>query len=196
MTSDAGDEHASEPESTVELLARARAGDAAALDEVFARAIPLLTRWARGRLPRWARDLIDTDDLVQDTVISTLKHIDVFEYRVDSALQAYLRQAVMNRIRNEIRRASRHPAPETLDSGVADVGSSPLEQLIGKQTLDAYDEAMAALEPEEREAVVGRVELGLSYAELAAAMGRPSADAARMAVGRALVKVAKHLNLR
>ena len=140
MTSDAGDEHASEPESTVELLARARAGDAAALDEVFARAIPLLTRWARGRLPRWARDLIDTDDLVQDTVISTLKHIDVFEYRVDSALQAYLRQAVMNRIRNEIRRASRHPAPETLDSGVA--------------------------------------------------------DAARMAVGRALVKVAKHLNLR
>ena len=79
MTSDAGDEHASEPESTVELLARARAGDAAALDEVFARAIPLLTRWARGRLPRWARDLIDTDDLVQDTVISTLKHIDVFE---------------------------------------------------------------------------------------------------------------------
>jgi DNA-directed RNA polymerase specialized sigma24 family protein len=31
---------------------------------------------------------------------------------------------------------------------------------------------MASLEPEEREAIIGRVELGLSYAELAAAMGR------------------------
>jgi RNA polymerase sigma factor (sigma-70 family) len=171
------------PESTVQLLARARAGDQAALDEVFARAIPLLKRWASGRLPRWAREMIDTDDLVQETVVNTLKHIDVFEYRVDSALQAYLRQAVMNRIRNEIRRATRHPAP------------SPLDELIGKQTVEAYDEAMATLEPEERDAIVGRVELGLSYAELAAAMGRPSADAARMAVGRALLKLTKRLKV-
>ncbi len=185
----------SAPESTVELLARARAGDQAALDEVFARAIPLLKRWASGRLPRWAREMIDTDDLVQETVVNTLKHIDVFEYRVDSALQAYLRQAVMNRIRNEIRRASRHPAPAALDSAAPDAGSSPLEQLIGKQAVVAYKEAMAALEPDEREAIIGRVELGLSYAELAAAMGRPSADAARMAVGRALLKLARRLNL-
>jgi DNA-directed RNA polymerase specialized sigma24 family protein len=46
-----------------------------------------------------------------------------------------------------------------------------------------------------REAIIGRVELGLSYAELAAAMGRPSADAARMAVGRALLKLAKRLEV-
>ena len=77
------------PESTVQLLARAREGDQQALEQVFARAIPLLQRWASGRLPHWARDMVDTDDLVQETVVSTLKHIDVFEYRVDSALQAY-----------------------------------------------------------------------------------------------------------
>ena len=189
------DERAGRPESTVELLARARAGDEAALNEVFARAIPLLKRWASGRLPRWARDMVDTDDLVQETVVSTLKHIDVFEYRVDSALQAYLRQAVMNRIRNEIRRATRHPSAETLDTATPDTALSPLEELIGKQALDAYDEAMAALEPDEREAIIGRVELGLSYSQLAAAMGRPSADAARMAVGRALVKLARQLKL-
>jgi RNA polymerase sigma factor (sigma-70 family) len=183
------------PESTVELLARARAGDDAALNDVFARAIPLLKRWASGRLPRWARDMIDTDDLVQETVVNTLKHIDVFEYRVDSALQAYLRQAVMNRIRNEIRRATRHPAPDTLDSAAPDAALSPLEELIGKQTVEAYDAAMIALEPEEREAIIGRVKLGLSYAELATAMGRPSADAARMAVGRALLKLAKRLKV-
>jgi RNA polymerase sigma factor (sigma-70 family) len=195
MAPERHDERVGAPESTVELLARARAGDPEALDEVFARAIPLLKRWASGRLPRWAREMIDTDDLVQETVVNTLKHIDVFEYRVDSALQAYLRQAVMNRIRNEIRRATRHPAPAALDSAAPDTGLSPLEELIGKQTVEAYDEAMAALEPEEREAIIGRVELGLSYAELAAAMGRPSADAARMAVGRALLKLARHLKV-
>jgi RNA polymerase sigma-70 factor (ECF subfamily) len=183
------------PESTVALLARAREGDEAALNQVFARAIPLLKRWASGRLPRWARDMVDTDDLVQDTVINTLKRIDVFEYRADAALQAYLRQAVMNRIRNEIRRATRHPAPETLDSAAPDAGMSPLEELIGRQTVEAYDEAMAQLDPGEREAIVGRVELGLSYDELASAMGRPSPDAARMAVGRAILKLARLLKI-
>ena len=78
--------------------------------------------------------------------------------------------------------------------GLVRIGS-PLEELIGKQEVAAYDDALAALEPPEREAIVGRVELGLSYAELAAAMGRPSADAARMAVGRALPKLARQLKL-
>lgn len=186
---------AGEAETTVQLLERARQGDADALDRVFARAIPLLTRWARGRLPRWARDMVDTDDLVQETVISTLKRLDVFEYRVDAALQGYLRQAVMNRIRNEIRRATRHAAPDTLDSEAPDAGLSPLEALIGKQTVEIYEDALASLDSTEREAIIGRVELGLSYSELAAAMGRPSADAARMAVSRALLKLAKALEI-
>jgi RNA polymerase sigma-70 factor (ECF subfamily) len=54
---------------------------------------------------------------------------------------------------------------------------------------------MTALESEEREAIIGRIELGLSYAELATAMGRPSADAARMAVARAMLKLAKQLKM-
>jgi RNA polymerase sigma-70 factor (ECF subfamily) len=179
--------------TTVQLLEKARAGDATALDEVFRRAGPALRRWARGRLPGWARDILDTDDLVQETMMRTLKHLDVFEYRTDAALQAYLRQAVMNGIRNEIRRAHRHPKAEPLDSGAPADELSPLETLIGRQNVEAYEQALDDLAPAEREAIVGRVELGLSYDELAWAMGRPSADAARMAVGRALVKLARLL---
>jgi RNA polymerase sigma-70 factor (ECF subfamily) len=139
--------------------------------------------------------MADTDDLVQDTMIRTLKQIDLFEYRTDGALQAYLRQAVMNRIRNEIRRARRHPSPDPLDSGAPASDLSPLEALIGRQTVDAYEKALDDLSPQDREAVIGRVELGLSYEDLAKAMARPSADAARMAVGRALVKLARMLEL-
>ena len=89
----------------------------------------------------------------------------------------------------------RHPAVSPLDTAAPDVGLSPLEELIGKQAVEAYDEAMTALASEEREVIIGRVELGLSYAELATVMGRPSADAARMAVARALLKLARHLKL-
>jgi RNA polymerase sigma factor (sigma-70 family) len=181
--------------TTIELLARARAGDDRAMDEVFARSIPPLKRWARGRLPGWARDMLDTDDLVQETVIATLRQIDVFEYRADAALQAYLRQAVLNRIRNEIRRAQRHPVTVQIDDAPTDPAPSPLEALVGKQALEMYDDALGKLSAEEREAVIGRVELGLSYAELARATGRPSPDAARMAVGRALLKLAKLIDL-
>lgn len=187
----AGGEGGSAANTTLELLVRARNGDHRALDEVFSREIPRLTRWARGRLPQWARGGLDTDDLVQDTVVQTLKRIDVFEYRADSALQAYLRQAIMNRIRNEIRRSRRHPAAKAIDSQVEGSELSPLQELIGKEALDAYDAALEKMTPSEREAIIGRIELDLSYKELAEALGRPSPDAARMAVGRALVKLAQ-----
>ncbi len=91
------------PDSTTTLLERARAGDHAAIDALFARCVPPLVRWARGRLPRWARDLADTQDVVQEAVLQTFKHLETFDARGEGALQAYLRQAVMNRIRDHIR---------------------------------------------------------------------------------------------
>src|SRR5690349_24879010 len=96
-------------------LFRSKAGDSDALNHLFARYLPSLRRWASGRLPRWTRDLMDTDDLVQETVVRAVKRIDRFESRHEGALQAYLRQAVVNRIRDEVRRARRSPAPDLLD---------------------------------------------------------------------------------
>src|SRR3954468_20823497 len=90
-------------DETVQLIQAARQGDHAALERLFERCIPALRRWARGRLPLSARGMLDTADLVQDTVIATLRALDGFEARHQGALQAYLRQAVMNRIRDAIR---------------------------------------------------------------------------------------------
>jgi DNA-directed RNA polymerase specialized sigma24 family protein len=42
--------------------------------------------------------------------------------------------------------------------------------------------------------VIARVEMGLTYPELAAATGKPSAGAARMAVSRALLRLAEDLD--
>jgi len=183
-------------ESTLSLLTRAKAGDDEALNDLFGRYLPVLRRWASGRLPRWARDVSDTHDLVQETLLQTFKKIDAFDHRGEGALQAYLRQAVMNRIRDELRRADRRPSPLNLDSGVPDPGLSPLEAAIGAEVVERYESALDRVSADDRELIVARVELGMTYAELAQATDKPSSDAARMAVGRALVRLAEELGAR
>jgi len=132
----------SDGESSRELLDRAKNGDAQALDELMGRHLPALRRWARGRLPLWARQATDTEDLVQDTVFHTLKHIPRLDTERDGALQAYLRQAVMNRIRNELRRASRQPASLPIEDEMPASVLSPLDSAIGSQTVERYEEAL------------------------------------------------------
>jgi RNA polymerase sigma factor (sigma-70 family) len=182
-----------DPESTFRLLDRARAGDQEALEQLFGRYVKPLQRWARGRLPGWARDLADTDDLVQDTLVQTFKRIDGFEPRRVGALQAYLREAVLNRIRDELRRKRRRPQIEELDGHELDHAPSPVEEAIGREAVDRYERALARLRPEEREAIIARVEMGYSYDELAEALGKPSPDAARKAAERALVRLAEEM---
>ena len=181
-------------DTTFDLVERAKAGDDDALNRLFARYLPSLRRWASGRLPRWSRDLMDTDDLVQETVVRAVKRIDRFESRHEGALQAYLRQAIVNRIRDEVRRAKRSPAPVELDEHAAASDASPLEVAIGGEALERYEAALARLRPEEREAIIARVEMDGSYHDVAVALGKPSADAARMAVSRALLRLAQEMS--
>jgi RNA polymerase sigma factor (sigma-70 family) len=180
--------------STFELLAMAKEGQSAAFEVLFARYLPRITRWARGRLPRYARDMLDTDDLVQDTVFQTLRRLHSFEPQHEGALQAYLRQAVVNRIRDEVRRAGRHPGSENLEEEAhVDGAASPLDEAIGREAVSRYEAALQRLRPEEKQAIILRVELQLPYAQIAEEMRKPSADAARMAVARALVRLAEEM---
>jgi RNA polymerase sigma-70 factor, ECF subfamily len=180
-------------ESTFHLIERARAGDQEAIERLFARHLKPLQRWATGRLPKWARDLADTDDLVQETLIQTFKRIEDFEPRRVGALQAYLRQAVLNRIRNELRRKGRQPHVTDLDGIEVQSVESPLEQAIGREAVECYERALQRLRAEEREAIIGRVEMGYSYEELADALGKPTPDAARKAAQRALVRLVEEM---
>jgi RNA polymerase sigma-70 factor (ECF subfamily) len=181
-------------ESTVDLLARAKAGEQGAIELLFQRCLPAVRRWARGRLPSYARSLAETQDLVQEAVLRTLHNLAAFEARHQGALQAYLRQAVANRIRDEIRSATRHPAPGELSAAVPDASPSPLERAIGCEAIERYDAALSRLRESDREAIVARIELQQSYEEVAVALGKPTANAARSAVTRALARLIDELN--
>jgi RNA polymerase sigma-70 factor (ECF subfamily) len=100
----------------------------------------------------------------------------------------------MNRIRDEIRRARRRPPPEELGEDIPSRWTSPLDQAIGQETVDRYEAALADLRDEEREAIIARVELGHTWDEVAAMLGKSSPDAARVATQRALVRLATKMN--
>jgi len=178
--------------TSLELLAQARGGSAEALDVLFARYLGPLRHWASGRLPQWARDIADTQDLVQDTLLRTLHRLDSFQPEENGSLERYLRRAVMNRIRDEFRRARRR-STTALDSAHPDKAASPLDQAISAELAVDYEAALARLRAEDREAVVGRLELDLSYDELAETLGKPNANAARSAVVRAIVRLASEM---
>jgi RNA polymerase sigma factor (sigma-70 family) len=178
--------------TTRDLLTRVRGGDRQALETLFARLTPGLHRWARGRLPQWARSGSDTADLVQEALVSTFRKIDGFEPRRKNALRAYLQQAIRNRIRDAVRRSARHATVGIEDLDLAGTGT-PLEEAIGEENARRYRRALQRLDPEEQELIVGRIELGYSYEQLALAAGRPTPDAARMAVKRALLRLAEEI---
>ena len=155
------------------------------------RYLPRLRRWASGRLPQEVRRLVDTDDVVQEVLYRSVERIEEFENRWEGAFQAYLRQAILNRIRREIRTARRKPVHAEVDEALPDRASSPLEDTVGVEALDRYERGLARLRVSDRELVIARVEMDCSYREIALFLDKPSVDAARVAVGRALVRLAE-----
>jgi len=187
--------HAGKPDpapllATTELLRLAKQGEPRAMEQLMGRYLPRLRRWARGRLPMHARSLLDTTDLVQETLLRVMEGLDGIEVRGPGGFQAYVRQAVLNRIRDEVRWAGRRPGPEDVPESLPDRSPSPLENAIGAEMLGRYERGLATLDEEEREVLHLRIELDFDYQEIAAMTGRPSRDAARMAVQRALRRLA------
>jgi len=177
--------------ATQDLLAAAKSGDSRARDELLARYAPRLKTWASGRLPRFARSLLDTEDLVQDILLKTVEGLDRVEVRGPGGFQAYVRQAILNRIRDQIRWAQRRPGPDEVPEDLRDPAPSPLEDAIGADVLARYERAFASLSDADQELLHLRIELGFEPEEIAAMTGKPSRDAARMAVQRALGRLAE-----
>jgi RNA polymerase sigma-70 factor (ECF subfamily) len=178
-------------EWSVDLLAKAQDGDEDALNRLVERYLPRLQQWAHGRMPAGIRTMRDTGDLVQESLINALRNLKTLEWRSEGALQAYLRRSINNGIIDQYRRHERHPHRDELPEDVVARDASPLESAIGVETVAMYERALASLRDEDREAIILRVELGLSYDEIANQLEKPTANAARVAVTRALARLAK-----
>ena len=180
-------------EPTMELVIRARAGDRMATEALLERCLPQLQRWAHGRLPAAARGSLDTNDLVQDAALNLVKRLELFEPRHVGAMQGYLRQSVINRIRDEVRKIGRHAPPTELPEDHPSDSTSPLEAAIQSEAYERYRQARGRLEPKDRELIVARVEIQWSVAEIAQRFGMRTVDATRMAVSRAVRRLTNQM---
>jgi RNA polymerase sigma-70 factor, ECF subfamily len=179
--------------ATMELVERARGGDDTAWEMLMRRYRGPLQRFARSRLARQPHRLADTDDVVQDVTIKVFRRLHSIELRFPGALLAYLRRSVSNRVADEHRRAVRHGPTATLDDNLPDGQQSPLDLTIDRDKVRAYRTALLTLSPDDRLAIVMRLERGEGYDVIAARLGKPTPNAARVAVARAMFKLAKHM---
>jgi RNA polymerase sigma factor (sigma-70 family) len=182
-------------EPTVELILKARTGDSASIEALLQRCLPALKRRAHNQLPSYARGYMDTDDLVQEAALKVIQHLDTFEPRFVGAMQAYLVQLVINRIRDEVRRVSRRGVSMELPEDAPANERSPLELAIAAQTYERYREALRSLNSRDRQIAVARVELQWTPAEIAEHFRFRTYDGARMATSRALERLADHLKI-
>lgn len=180
-------------DTTCNLVARARQGDRVALELIAGRYQSALARFAHGRVPASARGLVDTCDVVQLAVMNTLGRLDSIDVSLSGSLLAYLRRAVLNQVRDQIRRAQRRPVTDVLPSDLVARERDPLDHVISDETFERYESALARLPADQQEAFIMRIEMDCGYREIALALGRPTAEAARMLVRRAVQALAELL---
>jgi RNA polymerase sigma factor (sigma-70 family) len=173
-------------DSTISLLPLAARGDRQAIDILVERMRPYLRRFGRGRLPRWARSRGDTEDLVDESLIRALKHLPRFENQTIKDFRAWLHTVFRNLVTDEKRFVGRVGVGRELPADVEDPGLSPEEQVVEQAQASVFEQALKRLGPRDRRFIVYRLQHGCSFQELADALDKPSADAARMTYNRAL----------
>ncbi len=175
--------------ATVELLTEARAGRRSALDLLFTRHYTSLRRWARGRLPSWARGTADTADVVHDALTRVLGRVDQLDVRGKGALAAYLRRSIQNRILDEMRYVGLRPPADLEHVQLEDPAPSVIDTIASEQDQRRYKAALTRLSSLDRDLIVGAVELGYNHEQLALATGKPTPGSARVALTRAIERL-------
>lgn len=163
---------------------------ARSLEQFITELLPKLLQWTHGRLPHYARRRVDTGDLVQEAVVNAIRQLGQLGELEPEVVKRYVLKCIFNRIRDEIRRAKLGEVRGGDLSDAPDSRTTPLDDAIESQERRQYREALLRLNEEEQILLVGRVELGLSYEELALATAKPNAEAARSATRRAAFKLA------
>ncbi len=84
---------------------------------------------------------------MQEALCHTVRRLGAIRPVHTGGLEAYLRAAVLNRIRDEMRKVFSRPTPCELDDSRASTAPSPLELAIGSETVTRYKQALLTLRP-------------------------------------------------
>lgn len=187
---------------TQELVALAKDGDSAAANQLCALYTDRVRWMVRLRMGRELRGQLESMDLVQETLVRALGGLDGFTYKSEGDFVRWLAKIAENELRGNLRklRAEKRDVRREVrfDNYRSTAGGSfvrPPEPIRNttpsvvtsrREDLARLEQALDALKPEYREAIVLAKIEGLSYDQIGARLGK-SADAARMLATRAMV---------
>jgi RNA polymerase sigma-70 factor (subfamily 1) len=182
------------------LVRAAQAGDAAALNELFARHHHTMVEMARRRLGAKLRQKEDPDDLAQTTFREATRDFASYEWRGEGSLLRWLVQIMQNKIRDKAEfysagkrdlsreRGMEAPLASDEEPTAVEPPSGDLSVTMQVQRGENYEllgKALAELSPEHRSAITLVFFQGLSLREAGERMGGRSEDAVRMMLRRA-----------
>lgn len=198
-----------ETDETGRLVARAKGGEAEALNELFKRYHRLMVEIARRKLGSRLRLKEEPDDLAQTTFREATRDFGNYQYRGEGSLVRWLVQILQNKIRDRAefygatkRDLSRERAMESTSTQdfeampTLEPESRDLSVTMRVQRDENYEhlhKALAELTPEHRQAIALVFFQGLQLREAGEAMGGKSEDAVRMMLKRAEGKLGEIL---
>jgi len=196
-------------DETGQLVARAKSGDAAALNDLFTRYHQLMVELARRKIGPRLRQKEDPDDLAQTTFREATRDFANYEYRGEGSLVRWLVQILQNKIRDKAeyyaagkRDVGRERGlevapdndPDTLQSVEPPSRDLSVTMQVSRgENLKFLREALEELSPEHRQAITLVFFEGKQLREAGEAMGGKSEDAVRMMLRRAEGRLAEIL---
>ncbi len=155
----------------------ARAGDQAALSELYTLYFPRVYRYILAR----TGSTYDAEDLTEEVFMRVLEAIERFQWR-DVPFSAWLFRIAHNAVISQRRKDGTRGRPAPLSDGLATDSAGPDELVENRMALNQIMEAAEQLPEAQRQVIALRFAAALSVAETAAAMGK----------GEGNVKVIQH----
>jgi RNA polymerase sigma-70 factor (ECF subfamily) len=138
--------------------------------------------WATCRLPDWVRGKLDPGDLVQQTLLESLRTPNKLVGRPDHEVLAYLRRSLTNNLIDALRKFARNRddlSPDVvaessvrLEKWIAADQTSPSGRADRNERFAQLAAALAALPDTQRIAVEMRYLMGMKVIEIAQQLGK------------------------
>jgi RNA polymerase sigma-70 factor (ECF subfamily) len=158
---------------------------------------PFLKAIAAAEFPDHLQSRIDDSDLVQETLLRATQNIDQFRGNTEPELEAWLRESLLNQLRDCVRfhsRQQRDVAREFVatDYRVCCGDVTPSEQFRTMETQERLWKVVGELPDDYRTVILLRQQKDLTFVEIAEQMQR-TPDAVRMLWGRAIIVLGEKL---
>ncbi len=175
-----------------DLIQRAKAGESAAVEELFRRFSPAVLARLRGQLRPGLRKRYDTEDLGQSVFAEVLRDLPGLKSDHEGSFRKWLWLKTQSKLWGKLRRhldGEGQRRELTWDGREPEIDSDPSDHAEAREDRVRLDAALQELDEIDRQILDLRDRGEFAYSDIAEQLGLASGDAARMRYARAVLKL-------